>query len=167
MQLDDPLPSSFLDPARVRLTRVPDVPPVLTVDGQTYEDVRVRLAFPLSDERKYVAFFDADDAYIGMIIDVTALDAQSQQVVDDELRWRYFTPRIVRINRMWSKSDRSYLDVETDRGATTIAFKGIRDHIAEIAPGRIVITDDHGNRYEIRDVHHLDRRSRRLIRAVV
>lgn len=159
--------TSFLDSDRIRLTRIPDGPPALTVDGQTYESIRVRLAFPMSDERKFVAFFDADDAYIGMIIDVAALDERSQQIVDEELQWRYFTPQITRIIRMWSEAGRSHLNVETDRGGTTITFKGIRDHIIEISPGRILITDDHGNRYEIRDVDRLDRKSRRFIRSVV
>lgn len=167
MQPDYHNETTFLDPATFRLECNQDDSPSLTIDETTYTNIRIRCAFPMSDERRYIAFFDEFDDYIGMVIDPADLDPLSRKIVDEELRWRYFTPQITRIHRMQTETGRSSLDVETDRGGVTITFRGMREHITEISPNRVMITDEHENRYEIRDINRLDRKSRRLIQRVV
>ena len=158
---------TFFDPGAIHLERAVHSPPSLTVAGETYDQVRIHRAFPLSDENRYIAFFDENETYIGMVEDLNGVEGESRKIIEEELSWRYFTPEILRLERAENSAGRTIIEGETDRGRMSITFRGIRENVVEIAPDRYMITDEHGNRYEIRDLEKLDRRSRGFIRRMI
>ena len=158
---------TFFDPDSIHLERTEHGPPSLTVAGESYDHVHIYRAFPLSDEDRYIAFFDTDDAYIGMIENLSEVGGEAQKIIEEELSRRYFTPQILRLERAENSAGRTIMEGDTDRGRMSITFRGIRESIVEIAPDRFMITDEHGNRYEIKDLEKLDRRSRGFIRRMI
>ena len=158
---------SFLDPIAIRLERRDGQPPTLTIAGDLFFNVRIRQAFPLSYESRYITFFDQDDEYLGIVADPDACDEDTSRIIRDEIEWRYFRPRIKRVLEMEGRGGTSIFSVETDRGDVKIPMRDLREGMLELSPGRILITDEHGNRYEISDLDQLDRRSRRLIRRLI
>ena len=158
---------SFLDPAAIRLERREDQPPTLSIAGDLFFNVRIRQAFPLSFESRYITFFDQEDEYLGIVADPEACDEDTCRIIRDEIEWRYFRPRIECVLEMEGRGGTSIFSVETDRGAVKIPMRDLREGMMELSPGRILITDEHGNRYEIPELDRLDRRSRRLIRRLI
>ena len=65
---------TFLNPTDVRLEREANHPPTLILAGDRYMDIHIRQAFPLTSEHTYVAFFDREDQYLGLIINPDKLD---------------------------------------------------------------------------------------------
>ena len=158
---------SFLDPAAIRLERHEDQPPTLSIAGDLFFNVKIRQAFPLSFESRYITFFDQEDEYLGLVSDPASCDEDTFRIIQDEIDWRYFRPKVTRIVEMESRAGTSLFSVETDRGAVKIPMRDLREGMVELSPGRILITDENGNRYEIPDLDRMDRRSRRLIRRLV
>ena len=158
---------AFLDPNAIRLERRDDQPPTLSIAGDLFFNVRIRQAFPLSHENRYVTFFDQEDEYLGLVADPASCDEDTARIIRDEIEWRYFRPMITRVVEMEGRGGTSVFAVETDRGAVKIPMRDLREGMMELSAGRILITDEHGNRYEIPDLDRLDRRSRRLIRRLI
>ena len=158
---------SILDPAAIRLERRDDQPPSLSIAGDLFFNVKIRQAFPLSQESRYITFFDQEDEYLGIVADPASCDEASFRIIRDEIEWRYFRPRITRIVEMEGRGGTSIFSVETDRGEVKIPMRDLREGMLELSPGRILITDENGNRYEIPDLDRLDRRSRRLVRRLI
>ena len=158
---------AFLDPSAIRLERREDQPPTMSIAGDIFFNVKIRQAFPLSMEGRFITFFDQEDEYLGLIADPSSCDEGTCRVIQDEIDWRYFRPRITRIVEMETRGGTSLFSVETDRGEVKIPMRDLREGMLELSPGRILITDENGNRYEIPDLDRLDRRSRRLIRRLI
>lgn len=158
---------SFLDPATIRLERRDDQPPALSIAGDLFFNVKIRQAFPLSQESQYITFFDQEDEYLGVVADPSSCDEASFRIIRDEIEWRYFRPMITRVAEMEGRGGTSLFSVETDRGEVQIPMRDLREGMVELSPGRILITDENGNRYEIPNLDRLDRRSRRLIRRLI
>lgn len=158
---------SFIDPLTIRLEREKDQGPVLSIAGDLFFNVKIRQAFPLTFDCKFITFFDQNDEYLGLIIDPASCDNETFHIIQKEIEWRYFRPRITRIINMESRGGASIFSVETDRGAVAIPIRDLREGMIELAPGRVLVTDEKANRYEIPNVDQLDRRSRRLIRRLI
>jgi hypothetical protein len=57
--------------------------------------------------------------------------------------------------------------VDTDRGPRQFILRGLRDSVHEIEPGRYLINDVDGNRFEIPQITGLDHRSQTVWEQVV
>jgi len=158
---------TFLNPTDVRLEREANHPPTLILAGDRYMDIHIRQAFPLTSEHTYVAFFDREDQYLGLIINPDKLDEGSTRIIKDEIGWRYFSPQITEIISMEDRGGKAGFVTVTDRGKINISMKNLRESMVELSTNRILLTDEHGNRYEIPDVNQLDRHSKRLIRRLI
>ncbi|HCQ02598.1 MAG TPA: hypothetical protein DIT99_18770 [Candidatus Latescibacteria bacterium] len=157
----------FIDPAAIRLERQENQPPTLILSGDRYLDIRIRQAFPLTAENVFVAFFDQEDQYLGIIMDPADLDGHSTQIINEEISWRYFIPQITQIKEIHDRGGKAIFVAVTDRGQLNISMRDLRASMVELSPNRILITDEYSNRYEIPDVDRLDRHSRRLIRRLI
>ena len=99
---------SILDPAAIRLERRDDQPPSLSIAGDLFFNVKIRQAFPLSQESRYITFFDQEDEYLGIVADPASCDEASFRIIRDEIEWRYFRPRITRVVEMEGREGRRY-----------------------------------------------------------
>lgn len=158
----------YLNPAKLSLFRDESGRLRLTVeDDRSYLDVRVVRAFPFSDPARFIGLLDGADKVIGLVEDPRELEDDSRALAEEALARHYFIPTIQRVVSLTEQYGVVYLDVETDRGPREFVAKGLRDAIADLGEGELLISDVDGNRYRIADWRQLDVRSRRFLDRVV
>ncbi len=111
--------------------------------------VKARLCFPLTHPTTHVSLRDGLDEEIGLIRDLSELDKQYRRWIEDDLELCYFTPRVKSITSIRQRFGGLEWQVTTDRGPKRIITKGVRDTMTEVEPGRYIIGDVDGNRYEV------------------
>jgi hypothetical protein len=149
--------------SRIRLSRAPSGRLVLTDAGGTVHDgvVAVR-AFPIGAPDEGFSLLSADGHELAWIDRLQDLDPQTRALVDEELSSREFMPQILKLSRVSSYATPSIWSIETDRGATTLVLAGEED-IRRLSQRTLLIEDTHGIFYLVRDLHALDRTSRKLL----
>ncbi len=131
----------------------------LTINGEQYKIGRIASAFPLSSVLDTVAFFNPDGEEIGCMKEGSDLDAESRDLLREELDKAYFMPRIRAILAM-----EEYLGIETwrvmtNKGEREFQVRDPRHSVRHLPHDRVLIKDVDGNRYEVRRWRELDRRS--------
>lgn len=127
-------------------------------EKKEYGKVSLRRSFPYEFRYEYISVLDGDEREIGMIRDI-ALFPALEEVLRAELDRRYYTLKINKINYFKERYGFSYWKTETDRGPADFTLKDTYRSIYKIGASHIAITDVDGNRYEIDDVHALDKKS--------
>jgi hypothetical protein len=157
-----------VDPNEIRLFREPPWALRMTIEGdRSYLRVKVVRAAPLSDPTRYICFLDAKDEIICTVRDVNDLDAGSRRIVEEELDRRYMIALIERIYSAKSEFGASYWDVETDRGRREFVIKDASENVRRLDGRRMLLVDVDGNRFEIRDLDRLDKKSLGFIETVL
>lgn len=160
----------YLDPAWVRARRnargqlvviyLPEpeskqvAPATVTAEG-----VRPVRAFPFTAPGEQIVLIDAQDREIGVLRDLSELDAESRAAIETELELVYLVPRVQSIRSVRSRFGVTTWDLETDRGPRVAHVKE-RTDIRPLPDGRTILTDVHGVQYEIPPREELDERSR-------
>lgn len=163
------LACEYLDPKLVRLHRGPAGAARLCVEGhdKSYIKLSIACAFPLTEPDTNIGFLDGKGSDIGTLRDIRELDPESLKIAQEELAKRYFMPRILKIIELKHEYDISYFQVETDRGKRDFTMRGHRENCQEITPGRFVIEDIDGNRFELEDYTQLDKHGQELLNQVI
>jgi len=131
----------------------------LDLGGTVYRNVVVTCAFPLSLPLRYLSVRDADNNEIGMIKDASELDGENQRMIAEALERRYLMPIIQRVLRVKERFGTLDWEVMTDRGPRIFTTRDLRENVVNPAPGRTLLADVDGNRYDVRDIYALDRAS--------
>lgn len=139
---------------------------LIDAEGLRHENVYPRRAFPLTDPDRWISIRDERGQELALVDDPERLPEQVRRILLDDLERREFVPRIRRVHNIHSEPDALVWDVETDRGHTTFRMEG-EDHIHLLEGGRVLLTDLHGIRYLIADIHTLDAASRRKLERYV
>lgn len=158
----------YLDAQKLRFAKRGDAL-ILTVEGdRSYLKVRAVRAFPLSELHEFIGLLDAISGHeIGMLRHLRDLDPPTKQLIQNEIDKRYFIPKVVRIVDAKKEFGTIYWDVETDRGSRQFVMRGLRDSVHEIDPGRYLVNDVDGNRFEVPQITDLDTRSQAIWDKVV
>jgi len=130
--------------------------------GETFEDIEVVRAFPLTDPRHWISICDGAGKELLFIDNLDGVEAATRSLIEEELSQREFVPVITRITNTPSSDEPATWQVETDRGATTFEVES-DEAIHRQENFRVSITDSHGIRYEIPDIRRLDARSRKAL----
>lgn len=150
----------YLDPHKLIVARRGDVMRVELENDRSYLKVHAVRAFPLTFPNEYIGLQDAITGHeIGMLRTLRDLPSEARQLIQESLNSRYFVPKIIRIIEAKREFGTVYWNVETDRGPRKFMMRGIRDSIHEIEPGRYLVVDIDGNRFEIAQLDKLDARS--------
>jgi hypothetical protein len=99
---------------------------------------------------------------VGWADHLSDVPAAQRTLIEAELASREFMPEIEAILDVSSFACPSTWQVRTDRGPAEVLLKGEED-IRRLAHGRLLIADNHGIQFLIRDLATLDRHSRRLL----
>jgi hypothetical protein len=150
----------YLDPKQVKLEVSPDGTVRAFLPESCALEVQVLRAFPLSHERHYITLRDGKGIELGMVESLDELEASSRAIAENELKRRYFLPKITAIISASEHFGSSQWEVETDRGPRNLSTGVVNEAISEIEPGRYLITDVGGNRFEIPQLAALDEASR-------
>jgi hypothetical protein len=148
----------YLDPSIIRFERA-GARLHLDLGGTAYRNVVVTCAFPLSLPLHFLSVRDADNNEIGMIKDAGELDAENQRVIMAALERHYLMPIIQRVLRVKERFGTLDWEVMTDRGPRAFTTRDLRENVVNPSPGRTLLTDVDGNRYDVRDMYALDRAS--------
>lgn len=131
--------------------------------GEKFQELELHCMFPITGATRYISLVDHDGNEIAIIRNLNDLMPESKKVAENCLREYYMMPRIKRFISTSEKFKIWMWTVETDRGVCTFE---IRNHYTAVKPlydGRILIKDANDNRYEIRDVNKLDKKSLKMI----
>lgn len=135
----------------------------LTVEGQRSRVLLVR-EFPFEEPFSYISVLDPDGCELGIIKETALFSGAERELIEDELRLRYYAPTVTRILRVRERYGFSYWTVETaDAGRLTFTVQDTYRSILRIGGGSVTVTDVDGNRFEIPDVEALDRASRKRL----
>jgi len=128
--------------------------------------VKARRCMPFTFPSRYISLRDNNDDEIGIIRDLAEIPRNYVRWIEDELEMRYLAPVITSI----ASIKRRYGGVEwtttTDRGPKRFITRGIHDTLIEVDPGRHIVTDVDGNRYELLE-KRLDQPSRERLDKMI
>lgn len=125
-------------------------------------------AFPFDKPFEYISVLDADKHEIGFIRSLAEdFDEETCVRLMRELEEAYYCPVIRRVLSLKTQRGISYWQVECDFGETAFSLRDVYADMRKIegpnGEERLLLTDVHGNRYEIPDARALDRQSYRRI----
>lgn len=134
------------------------------VDGgdKPLEDVRVARCFPWSLQQEFISIRDKDGKEIALLEGLAGLDEQTRSLIDQELREKFFVPKIRRILRHSAEFGVTTITAQTDRGKVDFQFRD-RDDVRMLSNRRLIFRDVDGNVYEIEDFGELDRASQKHV----
>jgi hypothetical protein len=119
-------------------------------------------AFPITSPGESFALIDPHGHELAWIERLTDLPDESRKLVELDLASREFVPEIRRIVSVSSFATPSTWRVETDRGDTTLVLKGEED-IRRLSSSALLIADNHGVNFLVRDRFALDPHSRKIL----
>ncbi|HRE18290.1 MAG TPA: DUF1854 domain-containing protein [Rhodocyclaceae bacterium] len=136
---------------------------VLTLpDGTQHEGVVPVRAFPIAAPDEGISLVGSDGHELAWINRLTELDAERKAFVEAELAQREFMPLVSRLIAVSTFATPSQWTVATDRGETTFTLKGEED-IRRLPNNALLIADNHGIQYLVKDRTALDRHSKKLL----
>lgn len=133
-----------------------------TPDGEAHEGVVPVRAFPIQAPGDGIALVQQDGREVAWIERLEDLPPAQRQMVEEELAGREFMPEIQRIVNVTSYATPCTWEVETDRGPASFVLRGEED-IRRIGEAGLLITDNHGIHFLLRDMRTLDRHGRKIL----
>ena len=133
-----------------------------TAEGEEHVGVVPVRAFPIQSPAKGIALVRDGGKEVGWIDDMATLAPQLRDLVQSELDGREFMPVIDAIVDVSSFATPCTWTVKTDRGDTAFTLRGEED-IRRIGETALIIADNHGIQFLIRDMFKIDKNSRRIL----
>ena len=131
-------------------------------DGAVCVGVVPVRAFPVSAADEGISLLGPDGRERVWIDRLASLDAATRAIVEEELAAREFVPEIRRIHTVSSFFTPSTWQVATDRGETHFVLRG-EEAIRRLPGNVLLIADENGVHYLVRNVEALDPASRKLL----
>jgi hypothetical protein len=139
-------------------------------DGTVYRNVRCIPLFPVTDPKRYVSVLhrpEKDPEEIGVIRSLDELAAGQRELVEADMRFRYFVPIIKDIRAINTKQGLDHWDVITDRGDREFAVRDRKENLTITERGMVFVTDVDQCRYRIPDIIRLNRKARARLEKMV
>lgn len=131
-------------------------------DGEVHEGITPVRAFPIQAPESGISLVSAEGHELAWINQLADLPDAERKLIEEELASREFIPEILSILQVSSFSTPSTWQVKTDRGDASFVLKG-EDDIRRISIVTLLIADSHSIHFLIRDIHALDKHSRKLL----
>jgi hypothetical protein len=125
--------------------------------------VTVHYLRPLTT-RTEIVFLDDKRSEVLSVSGLDAFQGAERELVADALRERYCLATIERVHDIDVRFGTRYWRVATDRGPRWFALREPGKNVVWLDADHVVLRDTAGNRFEIRNLGALDRRSRLLVR---
>ena len=134
-----------------------------TESGVRFESVVPVRAFPIQAPEVGISIVNTDSEEVGWVDRLADLAEPAQSLIRQELAAREFMPVIAQIVAVSSFSTPCTWTVETDRGRTEFVLRGDED-IRRIGKGNaLLIADNHGIQYLVRDQFALNTASKKIL----
>ena len=156
-------PQHRLDPSQMKFTRSVRGSLILHLDGEEYQDLNIRRAFPLESDERFIGFFLSDGPELGMLEDMADLDEESRQELQNELDKIYFRPKVTNFGKITEEHGMLRSEIETTSGPRQIEIRGWRKNVRILSGNRAIILDVYGNRYLVEDWRELPKRTKEIL----
>lgn len=133
-----------------------------TQEGEEHVGVIPVRAFPIQAPTRGVSMVREGGKEVAWIDDLAALPEQIRQLVQEEIEGREFIPEILHIRNVSSFATPCTWYVATDRGDTEFVLK-VDEDIRRIGEGALLIADNHGINFLVRDMFRIDKHSRKIL----
>jgi len=150
----------YLDPATTLFETAPDGTLRVSIPDRCGLRVDAVRAFPLSHPEAHIVLRDGGGKELGILRSLQDVAPATRELLREQLHRRYFLPKITGIGNVSERFGSSVWELQTDRGDCTVTTRQMNEAVFEIEPGRYIITDVEGNRYEIQRLADLDEQSR-------
>ena len=134
-------------------------------NGEPVHSLEPRRLFPVSSPDRYITLLNNDGLEVAVIRQLSDLDSDSQEVIDNSLNFYYLVPIITAIVSASEKYGTLHWTVETDHGRKTIDIRNRTRHIRVQSDGCVRIRDADDNRYIIPDYRKLSKHSQKFLSA--
>jgi hypothetical protein len=131
-------------------------------DGQVFEGVAPVRAFPIQSPDEGISLVLGNGKEVAWIDRIDALPEPARSLLQEELEGREFMPEIARVKSVSSFATPCTWYVDTDRGETQFVLKGEED-IRRIGATSLLIADNHGIHFLIRDMFNIDKTTRKIL----
>ena len=134
----------------------------LQLGSGLHHGVVVVRAFPIGAPDEAVSVLSAEGHELLWLPEPLQLAPAQKEAVLAALQAREFMPEIQRVDSVSSFTTPSTWSVQTHRGFTQFVLRGEED-IRRISSKTLIVADEHGVQFLIRDLPALDRHSRKLL----
>ena len=137
-----------------------------TIDGEETEHDRVFLHrdFPHELLWEYISVVGEENKEIGIIYSLEDFEGETAELLKKEIERKYYSPVISEILHLKERYGFSYWKVRTeDKREVTYTMQDTFRNIIRVGEDSAVLIDVDGNRYTIKSISELDRKSYRKI----
>ena len=153
----------FLDSGKLRFFKHGATLRLTVEEDRSHLQVGILRAFPLSEPNRFLSVRDGANKEVGLIVNPAELNAENRKLVEEDLQRRYLVPAVKRIVAAKERFGTVDWTMETDRGMCRFTTRNLRENVQRPAPGRIILNDVDGNRYDIRNLGDLGLESQELL----
>ena len=132
--------------------------------GEKEQRVFLCRQFPFELEWEFISVMDAEKQEIGIVRNVQDFEAETEALLREELARRYYSPVILRIHSSKERYGFSYWKVKLSDGRTlNFTMQDTFRTIVRTGEDGAILLDVDGNRFVIKSIAALDRKSYRRI----
>jgi hypothetical protein len=133
-----------------------------TAEGEEHVGVIPVRAFPIQAPTRGISLVREGGKEVAWIDDLAAESDEVRRLVQEEIEGREFIPEVLHIKDVSSFATPCTWYVRTDRGDTEFVLK-VDEDIRRVGEASLLISDNHGINYLVRDMFHIDRHSRKIL----
>jgi hypothetical protein len=119
-------------------------------------------AFPIQAPTRGISLVRDGGKEVAWIDDLATTPAHVRELVTAELEGREFIPEIEHIREVSSFATPCTWFVKTDRGETQFVLK-VDEDIRRVGEASLLIADNHGINFLVRDMFKIDKHSRKIL----
>jgi hypothetical protein len=131
-------------------------------DGVDVAGVIPVRAFPIQAPTRGISLVRDGGKEVAWIDDLATAPAHIRDLVTEELEGREFIPEIEHIASVSSFATPCTWHVKTDRGDTAFVLK-VDEDIRRVGEASLLIADNHGINFLVRDMFRIDKHSRKIL----
>jgi hypothetical protein len=131
-------------------------------DGVDIHGVIPVRAFPIQAPTRGISLVRDGGKEVAWIDDLASAPASIRDLVTEELEGREFIPEILHIRGVSSFATPCTWTVKTDRGDTEFVLK-VDEDIRRVGEASLLIADNHGINFLVRDMFRIDKHSRKIL----
>jgi len=135
---------------------------MVSADGEQHIGVSPVRAFPIQAPHEGISLMKSDGKEVAWIDHLDELPEPARSLIREELEGREFMPEIARVKSISSFATPCTWYVDTDRGETEFVLKGEED-IRRIGASSLLIADNHGIQFLIRDMFNVDKQTKKIL----
>ncbi|RZA34881.1 MAG: DUF1854 domain-containing protein [Lysobacteraceae bacterium] len=133
-----------------------------TAEGEEHVGVIPVRAFPIQAPTRGISLVREGGKEVAWIDDLAEVSGEIRELVQAEIEGREFIPEILHIKEVSSFATPCTWYVKTDRGDTEFVLK-VDEDIRRVGETSLLIADNHGINFLVRDMFHIDKHSRRIL----